>query len=169
MTALECVNVCFIASYMHSTGPEDLPLDTRLCCRFWAMSSASTLGVQVHALSFDRGFVQHDVVDDETKTERIIQARDQVEKFRVVYAPFVQSGDVRSASGDCCNDSSPCQSRFFPMETEETGASASISGERYAAAAAAAAAAVGAAVVGRFNDGNKPTRICISNGISDFT
>jgi hypothetical protein len=43
------------------------------------------------------------------------------------------------------------------METEETGASASISGERYAAAAAA----VGAAVVGRFNDGNKPTRICI--------
>jgi len=116
MTALECVNVCFIASYMHSTGPEDLPLDTRLCCRFWAMSLASTLGVQVHALSFDRGFVQHDVVDDETKTERIIQARDQVEKFRVVYAPFVQSGDVRSASGDCCNDSSPCRSRFFPWK-----------------------------------------------------
>jgi len=46
----------------------------------------------------------HDAVFHEISIERKIQATEQVEKFRPVYTPFIQSGDARSTQSDRCRD-----------------------------------------------------------------
>ena len=45
---------------------------------------------QVHALRYDRGCVERDIVHDETRTRRKSKARAKLGKLRSVYAPIVQ-------------------------------------------------------------------------------
>jgi hypothetical protein len=52
------------------------------------------LHVQAHAVPFDRGFAEYDVLYDESNNRREIQAGEQVEIFRSVYAPFAHIRDA---------------------------------------------------------------------------
>ena len=89
-------------------------------------------------------------------TGRKIQAEEQVEKCRSVYAVLLQRGDVCSAGIDRCDDS-VLNLRPFPVQTEETGATGNKSVEKRPAT-----------VESGFANRQKETMICLSTGIGYY-
>jgi hypothetical protein len=77
------------------------------------------LHTQRHAVRFNGGFAERDVVRDETNAEKNIQNGVHVWKFLTVFAPFIQSLDARSARSNHHDDSHPSPGPLS-MQTEET-------------------------------------------------
>lgn len=113
--------------------------------------------MQAHAVLPDKGFLERAFFNDDTSVGREIGAREEVEKFRYIYASFVRSaGALSSIAMDRVDDSGPI-TRPVSVQAEETGAPGSIYRER-----------CHATVERHFLDGFKERRICVSNGIASL-
>jgi len=84
----------------------------------------------VLAVSLDSGFMERNVVHNETRSGSIIQTAEQVQRFRSVDVRIMQGFDALATRSDRWEDwsSSP---RPFSVHTEDTEASESESRKRY--------------------------------------
>lgn len=97
-------------------------------------------------------FLERDVVHNQKKYLKKTTVRGKVENFRVVFAPFVQSGEALSPGRERSDNCRP-NPRRFSIQTEEAGTSRRTSRENYHAG-------------NEFdsNNGHQEIRICFSEG-----